>query len=589
MMNMSIANKKSRIEEECASSTLCGGSTMKNPHEHELKTSDEYLKKSVKYKYSTLLITLIYTVFGIAWISFSDDTLNKLVSDKDIIREISIIKGWIYVLITALLIYSLVSSLVKKIKKEEGKLISSYKEISTTNEKLEESQKELHRQYKILVDYKEKLYQYAYQDHLTQLPNRRFFYSDLTDKVQQLQEGKRLTLLLMDVDNFKYVNDEHGHEYGDKVIIHIGECIKEHLLEGMSLYRIGGDEFAIFIEGHMTNDEIEWFAKDFMNNFNKKFYQDYKIPISLSMGISILPDHTNDHNDLVKYADVALFKAKDAGKGTSMLFEIQLKEFMEQKINFENLLKQALGKKEFILYYQPQIDLKTGKIRGFEALIRWFSKELGMVSPAKFIPIAEETKLINDIGRWVLEEAVAFISRLNRERNSHYTISVNISPIQWMNDDFEDMILNTLKKFNLPEEQLELEITESILMNSFEKTIKKMRHLRELGIKVALDDFGTGYSSLNYLKQMPITTLKIDKTFIDDLFSERSNQSILNAIISLGHTIGLEVVAEGVETGEQVSYLCANKCDNIQGYIFSKPISEVEIVNFIEYFKFDSF
>ncbi len=522
----------------------------------KIPTLNKSRKKNKKFHYSPLQITLIYAFFGMIWILFSDMILNQLVSSKEVIHDISLIKGWVYVLLTALLIYTLVTSLVIRIQKEESKLKHSYDQI----------------------------YTYAFEDQLTKLPNRRLFYSELSLKVTELEKDKRLILFLIDVDNFKYINDLHGHDYGDQVIIHIANNIKNLLKKDMHCYHMGGDEFAILTETAMNNSEIKVYTEALVADFNKNFQHHFNSSMSLSIGIAILPDHTKDLNDLVKYADVALYKAKDAGKNTYMIFEVSLKEYIEQKIIYENLLKQALSKNEFVLYYQPQIDLKTGQVRGFEALIRWFNDELGMVSPAKFIPIAEETKLINEIGKWVLEEAVAYVSNLNKERQSNYTIAVNISTIQWMNLDFEDMVLNTLERYNLPAEYLELEVTESIMINSFEHTISKMQRLREKGIKVALDDFGTGYSSLNYLKQMPITTLKIDKTFIDDIFNGKSNQSILNTIISLGHTIGIEVVAEGVEMAEQVKYLTNNNCDVIQGYIYSKPISEGEIPAFLTNF-----
>lgn len=525
---------------------------MKYPKEHESLNNGELLKrKRKKDRYLPLQITIIYAFFGIIWINLSDVALYRLVASKEYIRQISITKGWIYVFITALLIYGLIRYLVKRLKKEE-----------------------------------DKLFEYAYEDHLTQLPNRRLFYSDLVQKTQNFQEESRLSLLLIDVDNFKYVNDLHGHNYGDGVIVEIANRLKELVQEQMFLYRIGGDEFAIFIEGIQSTEEIKSFAISLRDNFKKNFQLKYAFPITISIGIAILPDHTLNMNDLVRYADVALYKAKEAGKNTYMLFEATLKKHMEEKIIYENKLKQALENDEFVLYYQPQIDLITGEIRGFEALIRWISKDLGLVSPAKFIPIAEETKLIIEIGKWVLDEAVLFISQLNNEKNYNYTISVNISAIQWLKEDFEEMITDTLNKYNFPASNLELEITESILINSFEGAISKMNRLRKLGIKVALDDFGTGYSSLNYLKQMPITTLKIDKTFIDDIFSEKLNQAILNTIIALGHTIGLEVVAEGVETQEQVQYLFDNQCDNIQGYFFSKPVCESDVQGFINEFKY---
>ncbi|MBC7960310.1 MAG: EAL domain-containing protein [Vallitaleaceae bacterium] len=541
--------------------------------------------KSKRYRYSPLQITFVYAFFGVIWILFSDITLHKLVSSRELINQISIIKGWVYVVLTALLIFSLIETLVIRIKKDEAELLKSYEQLSLTNAKLEESQIELEDQNQILVEYQERLYEYAYHDHLTQLPNRRSFHNELLKKTQI--PGHKIILILLDVDNFKYVNDLYGHHRGDQVILQIVQKMNKLLGEQMLLFRTGGDEFAVLIETNLTDEIIHQYVSKIQAEF-KKFYKEYKIPISLSMGIARFPDHALNYNDLVQYAEMGLHRAKESGKSTYRFYDSALKATMDEKIIYENQLKQALEKQEFILHYQPQIDLKTGKIRGFEALIRWINEDLGFVSPAKFIPIAEETKLIIDIGGWVLEEAIQFAAALNKEKQEDFIISINISSLQLMNEGFHDKVLETLRKYNLKTQCLELEITESVLINGFEGAICVMQKLRDQKIKVALDDFGTGYSSLNYLKQMPISTLKIDKAFIDDIVEDSTNQSILTTIMTLGHNIGLEIIAEGVETQEQVTYLNNNNCDNIQGYFFSKPIAEKTVSAFIDSFSFET-
>ncbi len=561
-----------RIEDE---------NTIKNRRHDNNKVHEELLS----FKYSPLKIMLIYVFFGASWILSSDVALGLLVNDYELRNHISIIKGWFYVIVTALLIYFLVSTLIRRIKKQEKKLVESYEELSATYIKLEESQENLQVQYKVLVEYKEKLYKFAYQDHLTMLPNRRLFNHDLSKKIRESKKADELVLLIMDVDNFKYVNDIYGHEYGDKILINISKRIHYLIQAHMKLYRIGGDEFAIIIEGKTALMDIKKFAMMLIDDIKENLFISSKTTVSLSIGISIFPETTNDFNDLVKFADVALYKAKDAGRCTYSIFEASLKQYMDEKISFEQKLKVALVKDEFILHFQPQIDFNTGAIRGFEALIRWVNDELGFIPPNRFIPVAEETKIIIEIGRWVLRTAIEFGSKLNTGHKK-YIISVNISAVQWMQDDFVELVESVLMEYKYPQEYLELEITESILIHSFDKTIIKLRKLREKGIKVALDDFGTGYSSLNYLKELPISTLKIDKTFIDDILIEESkNEYILNAIITLGHDFGLEVIAEGVETQEQLTYLFNNKCDSIQGYVYSKPIDELKIDEFINIFE----
>ncbi|PKM96225.1 MAG: diguanylate cyclase [Firmicutes bacterium HGW-Firmicutes-1] len=536
------------------------------------------------YKYSPLRITLIYLFFGAVWVLSSDVVLSKIVSNQALLSKINIIKGWFYVAVTAVLVYSLISRLIIRIHKQENKLIDSYEELSETYKELEVSKQDLQVQYKVLVEYKEKLYKLAYQDHLTLLPNRRLFYHDLSKKINEAKEDECFVLLLIDVDNFKYVNDIYGHDYGDKTLLNISQRIQCLINDHMKLYRIGGDEFAIYIEGKADLTFIHQFASSIIDDFKKNLHISTKTTVSMSIGISMFPETTKDLNDLVKFADVALYKAKDAGKGTYSIFEASLKRYMDEKILFEEKLKLALANDEFILHFQPQVDFNTGEIRGFEALIRWVNEDLGFVPPNRFIPIAEETKIIIEIGEWVLKTAIEFGSKLNMG-DKKYIISVNISVVQWMQDNFVEVVENALKDYQFSEEYLELEITESILIHSFDQTISKLHKLREKGIKVALDDFGTGYSSLNYLKELPISTLKIDKTFIDDILVEKSkNEHILNAIITLGHQFGLEVIAEGVETQEQLSYLYNNKCDTIQGYIYSKPLDQQKIDGFISSF-----
>lgn len=543
------------------------------------------LEQLDSYKYSPINITLIYTFFGITWILLSDSIIHAVFTDADVVNKLSIAKGWLYVIATAVLIFSLTSYLFKRLKKQGQDLLASYQELSGTYRKLEKSQNDLNLQYKTLLEYKENLYKIAYQDHLTMLPNRRSFYNDITKWDNENQNIEQLTLFIIDVDNFKYINDIHGHDYGDQVIVSIANRIEKLLMENMQLYRIGGDEFAILISGKMQKMDVENFAQSIINDIKQNMLLSMKTFLSISIGIASYPNSSDDINDIAKFADVALYRAKDAGKSTYSFFEASLKQIIDEKVLMQDKLKLALDKEEFVLHFQPQIDLGHGGIRGFEALVRWYNNDLGFVPPNKFIPLAEETKSIIDIGKWILAKSIEFGAKINKNRTKKYIISVNISTVQWMQEDFVDMVESILSCYDLEEEYLELEITESILIHSFDKTIDKVTRLKEKGIKVALDDFGTGYSSLNYLKELPISTLKIDKTFIDDIFDKTSkNVLILNAIIELGHTIGLEVIAEGVETEEQVHYLNENECDGIQGYFYSKPLEQKNIEPFIATF-----
>jgi EAL domain-containing protein (putative c-di-GMP-specific phosphodiesterase class I) len=274
---------------------------------------------------------------------------------------------------------------------------------------------------------------------------------------------------------------------------------------------------------------------------------------------------------------MAMYKVKQKGKNGYCFFNTLIKEEIQARVNIERHLKKALDNDEFILHYQPQIDVETKNIIGFESLVRWLSPDMGLVPPLKFIHIAEETGFIVPLGEWILRTSCQFCKNINRERNTNYKISVNISVMQLLQDNFNDMVERALKDTGLSANLLELEITESIIMESPELIVGKLKQLRQKGISVALDDFGTGYSSLAYLKNIPITTLKIDKLFIDDISSDDSNTTLTDSIISLGHKIGLTIVAEGVETTDQLKYLENNKCDMIQGYLFSKPLPPEDI------------
>ena len=252
-----------------------------------------------------------------------------------------------------------------------------------------------------------------------------------------------------------------------------------------------------------------------------------------------------------------------------------------ERLNLQNSLKSALDKNEFILYYQPQYRAADKKIMGFEALARWNSKDRGLVSPDKFIPIAEETRLIIPLGEWIMEEAIKFIKKIHELGHTDLIMSVNISNIQFIHKDFSELVINLIKKYDLPPKNLELEITESVMMGSMDNVINNMNKLREIGIQIALDDFGTGYSSLNYLTKIPINTLKIDKTFIDDIGLEKERDLLVESIVNIAHGLGLSIVAEGVETEEQYIYLLKHKCERIQGYYFSRPLPEDKVMDLI--------
>ncbi len=524
-------------------------------------------------------IVLIYAFFGITWILTSDLLVNAIFTDQQLISKISIGKGWIYVMITSLLIYVLLHRLLKRIHHEEQMQKDQYSQLEMANRKLGESRKEVEDQYKTLMEYKEQLYHLAYRDQLTSLPNRLQFYNHIAQKIGQVSKSEKMALMILDLDHFKYVNDIFGHEYGDKILVQIADSLSELMNGHFTLYRLGGDEFGVIAE-KTTQEEIVAFSEMILDHFQNLNFPD-DMQLTMSIGIAISPDFALDHHDIIKYADVALFEAKDCGRNNYKFFEVDLKQQVDQKVLYQNLLKEAVKRNELVLHYQPQINLKTGEIRGFEALIRWNNPKLGFVPPMKFIPLAEETKQIIEIGEWVLKESLIFGNYLHERLGKYVRISVNVSPVQWIHGDVVDTIDRMLKAYHYPPGFLEIELTESILIQTFDMVIPKLKRLKHMGVSIALDDFGTGYSSLNYLKKLPISTLKIDKSFIDGLFDEKNNQTILNTIIELGHSMTLEVIAEGVEVKKQLNFMAENRCDCVQGFIFSKPIPQDDVEAYI--------
>ena len=295
----------------------------------------------------------------------------------------------------------------------------------------------------------------------------------------------------------------------------------------------------------------------------------------------MFPEDGQDLDTLLRNADMAMYKVKEKGKKGYRFFDNLFKEEFLERIHIENYFKKALDEQEFQLFYQPQINVNADSIDGFEALIRWDSPELGYLPPLKFIPIAEENGFIITLGEWILRTSCIYIKMLNDRIQANYKISVNISVIQLLQDDFANIVKNILEKTGLDASLLELEITESVIMESAKVITKKIAELREIGVRIALDDFGTGYSSLSYVKSLPITTLKIDKIFVDDIKNSDSNTNVTDTIIDLGHKMELTIIAEGVETEAQLAYLIENGCDVIQGYLYSKPLPEKELEKWI--------
>ena len=431
----------------------------------------------------------------------------------------------------------------------------------------------------------EKIKVLAYYDPLTQLPNRRKLLDRLKHGISVcLREGTQLAILMLDLDRFKAVNDSFGHLAGDELLQQVATRITQRLRATDLLARLGGDEFVVLLEDIRHPNDVARIAEDIIADLAQPFLlnKNKEALIGTSIGISLFPEHADSTEILMDHADMALYQAKDKGRGCYAYFSESLTRLVHERLELEANLRLAIGQQELRVYYQPQVDILTGDIIGAEALVRWQTAENGLISPIKFIPIAEETGLILDIGAWVLQEVCRQGQQWLTEGYQPITLAVNVSAQQFKRANMYDLVAKTLKATRFPAQQLELEMTESGLMEQHEAVVDVLLKLRSLGILLAIDDFGTGYSSLAYLKRFPLDTLKIDKSFIDDIPHDQDSVEIANTINTMGHSLGFKVLAEGVETREQLDFLKMIGCDTYQGYIKSKPLPANEFAKLLK-------
>jgi len=427
----------------------------------------------------------------------------------------------------------------------------------------------------------EKIKHLAYYDPLTQLANRRKLLDRLDHCVSMsARDGTSLALLMLDLDRFKTVNDNFGHLAGDELLQLVAKRISKRLRNTDLLARLGGDEFVVLLEDINHPDDAARIAETIVFELEKPFTlgKVNEVHIGVSVGISLYPEHANSVSTLMDHADLALYQAKDNGRGCYSFFSEGLTDTIRDRLKLEASLRLAIKQEELRVYYQPQVDIETGEIIGAEALVRWQTKDKGLIPPSSFIPIAEETGLILDIGEWVLQETCRQGRQWLDAGFAPIILAVNVSAHQFKRSNMREIVRQTLAGTGFPAEQLELEMTESSLMAQEESMVDLLSDLRSLGVLLAIDDFGTGYSSLAYLKRFPLDTLKIDKSFIDDIPHDKDDVEITKAINALGHTLGFKVLAEGVENQQQLDFLQNIGCDTYQGYIKSKPLPADEFV-----------
>ena len=466
----------------------------------------------------------------------------------------------------------------------EDSLNKAGENISVLIGELKSTEEKLIYQIEELQKSEETISALAYNNPITGIRNRNYLLKNMPTILKNLENSNQQgALFRINIDNFKIINDTLGHSVGDVFLIKVSKILIDLLKNHELLCHLGADEFSFFIPDISDINEIKALSKKLLNIFRHPITaKGYEIPYTtISLGISLYPSHGKDIESLFRNADIALNDAKNCGKNTYKIFDEAMNLRMSEKLQLENSLRQAVDNNEFEVYYQPKVDVKTGKTISMEALVRWISPTLGFVSPVKFIPLAEETGLIHPIGEFVLRESCRQNKIWHEKGFNTLKVAVNLSGKQLKHQNLIPIVANILKETSLEPEWLELEITESILMDNFQKNIIILDKLKNMGINIYLDDFGTGYSSLNYLRKLPIDFIKIDKSFIDEITINSKDSFIASSLIDLAHGINLSVVAEGVETSEQLNLLKSYGCDEIQGYYFSKPLNANDFERFL--------
>lgn len=417
----------------------------------------------------------------------------------------------------------------------------------------------------------------AYYDELTGLPNRAMFYEQLIERIEKAKYSNDLVaVMFIDLDRFKFINDSMGHSFGDLFLKEVSRRLIQLVDKNGTLFRHGGDEFCVIID-RMNETEVSVLAEQIINGFSKPFIMEGReFFTSPSMGISMYPNNGNDADTLIRIADIAMYTVKKQGGNNYRFYNATLDNENSQKLILENMLRKAIENREFILYYQPKVNLNSGEIIGLEALVRWQHPEWGLVQPLKFISIAEETGLIVPIGSWVLQEACRQMKEWHEEGFSKLGIAVNISPRQCQDRNLIKTVSKVLQESGLDSKYLEIEVTETI-MQDIEESSLILNELKKLGVQISIDDFGTGYSSLSYLKHLPIDHIKIDKSFVDEITLSPKDEAIIKTIIDMGHHLGINVIAEGIENEQQLLSLKKHQCYVGQGYFFSRPLPSNEI------------
>lgn len=414
----------------------------------------------------------------------------------------------------------------------------------------------------------------AYYDDLTNIPNRSMYKKKMESilKSDQLND-QRFALLFLDLDRFKYVNDTFGHDAGDALLRNVATRLQTAIRDSDTVFRFGGDEFTILATEITERQDVANLAKRILTTISEPYlFNQHKFITTASIGISLYPDHATEIASLTKYADIAMYQSKQQGKNTFRFYTAEMETALSAKLRLEMDLYEAMNRDELFLHYQPIVQTKTGKLSGVECLLRWEHHQLGLISPSEFIPIAEETGLIHELGEWVLKKSCHQLKIWQTEEFDNLHLSVNLSPVQLNDAEIIEKIKNILLETGIEPSHLQLEITETAIMQNQSQAIAVIVQLQKLGVLIAIDDFGKGYSSLNVLKKLPVDTLKIDRSFIDQLLFDHEDDVVLQAMFDLAKKMRLSVIAEGIETEEQLTYIKQQYCQYVQGFFFSQPL-----------------
>lgn len=496
-----------------------------------------------KFQNEAVIVSAIYAAFGILWILLSDSLLSFIFQDLKMYKQLQTYKGWFYILITTLLLYLLIRHRVYLLRVENLKTELAYDEVKRL----------------------------AYYDKLTGLPNRTLLESEISRQILQ-DSSEQFSLAYIDIDNFKNINDNLGHQIGDRFLIYFSDCLRAEVKDTDFVARLGGDEFVIFyrqISKEELLDRIEAMKMRVSKTWsieNKQFF------ISMSIGVVNYPNDGESSKILLKNVDIAMNTAKREGKNRVLFYEEEIRETNEKHLAMINNLQYGIEENQFLLYYQPQFCLASGAITGMEALVRWIHPEEGFIPPGQFIPLAEESGQIYKLERWIVASALEQKKRWENEGFHDLVMSINLSGKTLTSNINFNEIESIIANSGADLRKVVIEVTETASISNVDIVIRHLNRLKKLGIRIAMDDFGTGYSSLNYLKKFPINIIKLDRSFIDAINENGIDMLLIKNILSLAHDLEFEVVAEGIETSEQLRFLRQHNCESGQGYLFSKPL-----------------